>query len=321
MPILHECSNYLVRYNRPSKDDVAVVAFSPWSHSPSLEGDFFGEPFFRNRGINAIGIKAARNDWYQGAAMDEVIQTIRLATRGMRLVGYGGSMGGYAVINFSEDLHLDAVLSIGPQFSINPAKVPFETRWLGEAREVVFRNDKIDRIARIHRGWVVYDPTTTDARHFQLIQPHHNLIPIHVYFADHHPYIVLRQTGLIEPLLLDLVHDRVDQKRFVGLLRQKRRSSEWVWLHLSKLLQARGNLGGALRAIEFGKGLQGTYRFQLDVQHAELLIRSGDRDAAMAMIVPYIDDTDHGREAHWRIRNWLVVCEKPAASTPTPPQG
>ena len=316
MRVLHQCSNYLVRYNHVSSADVVVVTFAPWTVQPTLDANFFGEAFFRGRGINAIGIRPARNDWYQGSSMNQVIETIRRATQGMRLVGYGGSMGAYAVINFADDLGLDSLVAIGPQFSIDPAKVPFETRWNKEAQEITFRHDKIERGTRNRRGWILYDPHTSDTRHADLILAHHDFTPVQVYFADHHPLAVLQQTGLTEPLLLDLVHDRLDRGRFVRLLRHRRRSSEWIWMHVSKALQARGNIAAALRAIEAAKAISDADRYPLDVQHAGLLLLVGGITEAVAMIQPYTDHPIHGDSARWLLQEWQVHFGKSAGQPP-----
>jgi hypothetical protein len=305
MPILHQCADYLVRYNPAGNTDVAVVTFDPWSPEPGLTGEFFAETFFLRRSISAIGIKPARNDWYLGSAMTQVVQAIREATRGMRLVGYGGSMGGFGVINFAQDLNLADLLAIGPQFSIDPAKAPFETRWTREAQELTFENDRIARIPPIRKGWVVYDPTTDDARHANLIRQYHDLTPIRLYFADHHPLAILQQTGLREQLLLDLAANRLDRSHFVQELRRRRRQSSWYWLYLSKELQSRGMLEAAFRAIEAAKAVPNTGRwFPLDVQHATLHQQSGQRDAAVALIEPYLAEEPHAAAARWLLNEW-----------------
>lgn len=303
--ILHESPDYVVRFNRVSDEPISIITFHPWTESPALDGPFFGETFFLRRGINAIGIKPARNDWYQGAAMANVIAAIRDATPDMRLVGYGGSMGAYAVINFANDLGLDDLLAIGPQFSIDPAAVPFETRWLTEARGLRFRADKIGGISRTRKGWIVFDPRTVDGRHAALILARHEFTPIRICFADHHPLTVLRETGLLEPLLSDLIHDRLDRREFVRSLRARRRDSPWVWLQCSRHLRDRGAPTRALRAVEIAKSLRGKDDgFPFDFQHAGLLAEADELEAALALIAPYRDDARHGDTARVLVGEW-----------------
>ena len=141
MATLFTGARYQVRYNRLDDTPLTIVVFHPWSDPPTLEGEFFAEEFMRRHGLNAIGIKSVRNDWFQDPEMEAVIAVIRDTTRGAHLVGYGGSMGGYAAINYSAAIGLAAVIAISPQFSPDPAKTPFETRWQPECTGPPFDND------------------------------------------------------------------------------------------------------------------------------------------------------------------------------------
>ncbi|MDX2290696.1 MULTISPECIES: hypothetical protein, partial [Streptomyces] len=144
--ILHRGPRYIVRHLRCNDDPWVCVSFEYWKPEPTLEGEFSGEGFFRHRGLNAIGFMAATNDWFQDDEIVDAIGAARHASEGCTRIGYGGSMGGFATINFYHDLGLSGGIAIIPQFSIDQARAPYETRWRGEAAAITFTHDKIDRI-------------------------------------------------------------------------------------------------------------------------------------------------------------------------------
>lgn len=113
--ILHHGRHYIVRHFDAAPDDDVIINFEYWRPTPTLQGEFSGEGFFRHRGMSAIGVMAAENDWYQQDEILDVIAAIRAAVPGRRLIGYGGSMGGYGVINFADLLGLQSLVAVIPQ--------------------------------------------------------------------------------------------------------------------------------------------------------------------------------------------------------------
>jgi hypothetical protein len=205
-----------------------------------------------------VGIKTARNDWYQSLEMLAVCAAVRERTQGFRRIGYGGSMGGYAAINFAEDLELAEIIAVCPQFSIDPARVPFEHRWLAEARTTSFCIDKIAPIAGDlpdspppyrARGWLIHDPLTIDRHHADLIRAHHDLVPVPVYYGGHDQMLMLQQSGVFSDLLLDMVHGRFAMDRSMAALRTQRRNSAIFWLNFATALAAHGRHTAAERAL------------------------------------------------------------------------
>jgi SAM-dependent methyltransferase len=231
MTVLFSGKRYLVRYNRIDDSALTVVAFDPAVESPSpmLGGEFFAESFLRHQGINALGVKSAANDWFQHAEMDEVIAVIRAAVPSGQLIGYGASMGGYAAINFSADIGLSSVIAIAPQFSPDPAKVPFDDRWPELRQGYAFARDHVARIPRLTCGYIICDPFTEDGAHARLIAAHHDLVCVPVTFSGHGALGVLARAGLSEPVLLDMLNNTFDRDGFVRQLRERRRQDPAIW--------------------------------------------------------------------------------------------
>jgi hypothetical protein len=269
--ILHHGQRYIVRKLCCTETPWAVVCFEYWKPEPTLEGEFSGEGFFRHRGLNAIGIMAAENDWFQHDEIQDVLAAIRAATPGWRLIGYGGSMGGFAAINFAEDLGLASLAVVIPQFSLDPAKAPYETRWRQEAARIAFRHDKIDRAARLTSGWIVFDPWCVDGRHVADIQTYHALGEVRVHLGGHAQMLMLQQADVYTPLLLDMLEEKFDPAAFRRTWRVARRRSAAYWLGLAQALLRRGRADAALRALAQARALPHPEPAWIDLTEAEAL--------------------------------------------------
>ena len=57
---------------------------------------------------------------------------------GARVMTYGSSMGGYAALRFARALRADAILALSPQYSIDPAVVPWEDRWRQDGARIAW---------------------------------------------------------------------------------------------------------------------------------------------------------------------------------------
>ncbi len=241
--VLHRGQRYCVRFLRCNDTPRAVVCFEYWVPGPTLDGPFAAEGFFRHRGTNAIGILAAENDWFQHGEIEAVLQAVRAATAGFALVGYGGSMGGFAAITFSERLGLRSVVAVCPQYSIDPARAPYETRWRGEAARIAadsgFAYDRVDQVKRLERGWLIYDPACVDARHAADIQARHGLGELRVRFGGHDMMLMLQQADVYTAMLVDMLEDRFDQAAFVRRWRQARCQSAVFQQNLSEAVRQR----------------------------------------------------------------------------------
>jgi hypothetical protein len=302
--IIHDGIHYRVVYQRVSDDPLTVVYFESLLAEPSRETPPTAQDFFVRRGVNFIGIKAARNDWYQQDEILEAIAAVRAATAGARLVGYGGSMGGYAVINFGHDLGLATLLAICPQFSIQPEKVPFERRWLDEAAGITFRHDRIDKLPRLQRGFVMFDPLTDDRLHVAAILAHHDLTPLPLWFTGHEQLRVLTQTGISAPIILGLLRGQMDAPGVVRLVRSARSNSNIVWHGLAKLRLRRGELAGAMRAMDRAETSPLPDPFDAAVTRGKILRRLGRKREAEALIAAFLDDPVAAPHARWRLDHW-----------------
>ena len=294
----------LVRCHMCSRPGPVVVTFDPWTPSPSLDGPFFGEDFLRLRGISVIGVKTARNDWYQHDEMDAVVAAIRAAASGRRRIGYAGSMGAYALLNFADMLELDDVLAVAPQFSPDPVLVPFETRWTTERAALLPMRDRVAIATRRATGHIVYDPFTIDAQHAALIRTHHDLRPLRLGFCGHLPLISLHHARLLTPLLLHAIDGRLDAPEFIRLWRRGRRRDPAYWLNLSRAMQQRGVKPLAIAAARHAVSCPGADPFVSRLQLAEVLVGPTWLEEAIALITPFARNEGERETVRWRTWEW-----------------
>jgi hypothetical protein len=309
--VVYDGSRYRVVHHRVSDSPDVVVCFEFWLPAPSRNAAPTALEFFVRRGINFIGVMPEYNDWFQDDEILEAIAAIRSATQGARRIGFGGSMGGYAVINFSEDLDLDTTIAICPQFSIDRNKVPFEHRWQDEAAASAFRHDKVARIRPIRRGYAVFDPTGIDAKHFELIARRHPLTPLGVYFAGHEQLRFLTRAGLMADLLLDIIGDRFDRAAFLARVRAVRPHSNLVWSGAAMTLARCGAYARAWRAMQRARLEPLPNPFEADLVEAEILIGLGQRAEAAGLIGKWLNDTALAAVARWHIGRLGLALDAP----------
>ncbi len=292
--ILHRGPRYCVRFLRCNDTPWAVVCFEYWKPEPTLEGEFSGEGFFRHRGLNAFGIMAAENDWFQDDEILDALASVRAVSAGWRLIGYGGSMGGFAAINFANDLGLASVAVVIPQFSIDAAKAPYETRWRAEAARIGFRHDKIDAVPALTDGWIVYDPWCVDGLHVADIQRFHALGEVRVHLGGHAQMLMLQQAEVYTPMLLDMLAERFDPVAFRHGWRVARRRSAAYWLGLAQALLRRKRAAASLRAVASARGLPHPEPAWIDLTEAEALGVLGQVAAARDLAGRWVGDAAFG---------------------------
>lgn len=304
--ILHDGRHYRVRFLRANDRAHAVVCFEYWKPAPTLEGEFSAEGFLRHRGLNGIGILAAENDWFLHPEIDDVLAAIRAATAGWHLIGYGGSMGAYAAVNYADALGLRFLALVIPQFSIDAAKAPYESRWREEAARLDFTRDRIADRPPHCRGWILFDPACVDGRHVADIRRTHALGTIAVRFGGHAQMLMLQQADVYTGLVIDLLAERFDPAAFRRAWRAARRRSAVFWLGLGWALLARGQVAGAARAASYARALP--HPTPADVAALEAAVRAA-LPAAVATLPPSSNLNMPAAEKTrrlWRVAAWLL---------------
>ncbi len=210
-----------------------VVTFDSYSDHRTLDRKGFGEDFFAGHGVTAIHVLSRDNDWYQHPELIEGFARIREAVQpAERVMTYGVSMGGYAALRFSQRVGAHVALALSPQYSIDPAKAPFERRWIDDAARIRFLDDLDGPITTDAECIVVYDPTSTDRQHVERIEQDTPVVQLRAPHAGHSVAALLAEAGVLGDLALDVLKGQFDAAQFEQHLRQQRKR---LGVYLSEL--------------------------------------------------------------------------------------
>ena len=205
-----------------------ITTFGSWLNSPygdkpidQLKG--FGQEAFAHKGFKEIHIIPRKNHWYQTTEMSEVMRLVKSKIKTHNNWTYGGSMGGYAAINFSENLNTNFI-AFCPQFSVDKRVVPFEYRWVSDRAQLDFICDYIWQ--KINRsGFVFFDPYSPDQKHAELIESHTNAALISCPFAGHNLLRYAQETHGLFNLVLHILQEGEIPKAFNDIRRANRGAS------------------------------------------------------------------------------------------------
>ncbi len=208
-----------------------VVTFDSYHEPRGVDRPGFGEAFFQTEGVTAIHVMTYGNDWFQYPEMTSLLTLIRQVCVGAeRLLCYGSSMGGYAALRFAGEVGAHAALALSPQFSLDPRKVPFETRWAPERRRIRFLRSLDGAITPGSRMILAYDSTLeADRRHAELLAAETDMILLPLPYAGHPAGGFLNDTRLLRPLVLTALDGSFDAARFRRAVHARRTgSAHWL---------------------------------------------------------------------------------------------
>ena len=178
---------------------------------------------------NVIGIMPKQKSWFPKASMVELAQTLTPILQHFKnIVGYGGSMGGYAAIKYSNLLNMNRVIAFVPQYSIDPDQV--EDRRYAEFFDAVANQDmhiQPEDVSSQREYIAVYDPYfAIDREHYLKIK---ELVPhihtIHLPFTGHEALSVLASSSLLH----DFIEHEFDETYFYQHVRKVKKQSKFYF--------------------------------------------------------------------------------------------
>jgi tetratricopeptide (TPR) repeat protein len=208
-----------------------AVTFESYHDDTGFDRIGFGETFFERAGLTAIHVLTVGNDWYQYPEIEEALAAIRKSVSGAeRVLAYGSSMGGYAAVRFADAIGATHVLSLSPQYSIDPKRVAADRRWWWDQKRIAFmaaHNGPITCSADIV---VAYDPTIRlDDLHGQMIGRDVPTRFLKLTYAGHPVTTMLNELSVLRPLALAFANEDLDLAE-VEIEIAERREQSAVWL-------------------------------------------------------------------------------------------
>lgn len=235
--VLFRSETLLARAVLDRGSSLCVVAFDPMGDDRSLDREAFGEQFLAGRGLDAVHIVSAHNDWYQDLGLPAALAAVREVTRPYAQVAtYGSSMGGYAALRFSGWIGADVAVAISPQYSVQPPFADFDKRWLRLRRGTRWLFEQPgDPLPPLKTCIVFYDDRGLDRAHAEAIArdlPHAALV--RVPYAGHPAGTMLAETGVLSSAILEALHGRVDAASVSAALRRERHRSGQYFFTLAR---------------------------------------------------------------------------------------
>lgn len=111
--------------------DRLVISFSSIGHDPTRppSPEFVGSA--TSQGASALFVSDESRSWANASGFEETLQVAmaRLPQPPTQLLTLGQSMGAFCALAAATVLPVQTVLAFGPQFSVDPTRMPEETRW------------------------------------------------------------------------------------------------------------------------------------------------------------------------------------------------
>ncbi len=212
-----------------------VVTFPHAMKDHGFDEAGFGQKFFAKNDIPAVHIQSNVSDWYQNDEIFEVTKAIRAYLHdAIQVVAYGASMGAYGALLTSKALEADKVIAIAPQFSIDRATVPWETRWKRAAKRIgPFKHDINQLVINDTLKCVFYDPLSADKQQVELFNIDDSWRMVTFPLASHQVLQFLLETGTLPVLMHDLFDDGPHVQNVMDHARANRRKSKLYWMTLA----------------------------------------------------------------------------------------
>ena len=220
--------------------------------------------------FNVIGIMPKQKSWFPESSMRQMFAEIEdLIAPFKTRIGYGGSMGGYAAIKYSNLLDLKRVVALVPQYSINPDDVE-DPRYNMFFHAELNANMKIQPqdVSAEREYIVVYDPYCPEdrAQYVKLEQVLPHMHTLNLPFTGHDAIAVLASSELLYDFLL---HD-FDATYFYQKIRQVKKNSKFYYRKVIENLLPRHK--NALGSILINNDLQLDNQF-FDAKLKQQLLR------------------------------------------------
>lgn len=188
---------------------------------------------------NVIGIMPKEKSWFPMQSMQNMMLEVEpYLTQFSTIIGYGGSMGGYAVLKYSKLLRMSRAIAFVPQYSIDPQLV--EDRRYAEFFDISIHRDMQvtgDDVSSNTDYIIVYDPYyNEDKEHYLKIKavlPH--VMTLNLPFTGHEALSVLASSSLLN----DFIRHPLDQTYFYTQVRQVKKNSKFYYRNVIGQLMSR----------------------------------------------------------------------------------
>lgn len=208
-------------FYRSGVSPYALISFSHLGFH-DLGKTYWGAPVASALDLTCVGIVAKGNNWYPRADLEPIFPRIRAALQDFDdIIVYGASMGGYAALLYGLELGAKTAIAMSPQYSIDPALVPFDSRYIGSFRSDHHGGVGVSSMPKT--SYVAYDPFhKIDVANMDLIKKAGPVVEILAPFMDHDSAAMLKGSGLARQMFdAALARRHLDFKRALRPMRKE----------------------------------------------------------------------------------------------------
>ena len=138
--------------------DYLVVTFNPINIRANGR-HFWGDQFFKDQNISALGIVSTKRNWFPWEGMEALLEAARpILNRYTHVCAYGSSMGAYGAIKYSRLLGAQTVVAFSPQHSINPKHEKYPSQFASYYDEKIHQDVAIQEKDLGGNIFLFYDP-------------------------------------------------------------------------------------------------------------------------------------------------------------------
>ena len=240
------------------RGDTLIVTFENLDHVYDRGEDKmpWGYGFVEARGWSMLGMMAHGWTWYRDSDVLDFFDELRddgFFLKFKRVIFYGASMGGYAAAAFSAASPGSTVIAISPQATLSRDVAPWETRYRKAwSREFTNRYGYAPDMSQdAEKMYLFYDSTSPlDAMHAALFAGP-NVRKYRCRRFGHRIASMWGRMGILKPIILDCVDEKLTSARFYSYLRTRRENPKYQRAMLDNLRAAGrpGRVVGYCRAV------------------------------------------------------------------------
>lgn len=197
-----------------AKSAISIVTFEArnkniYATKPSPFESGFGKGKFAPMGFNEFIIKKSRNHWYQTTEMLAVAEIVNRLAKNTQVITYGGSMGGFAAINFAPMLNAEKFVALSPLHDIQDGNEANDDRWAREGKALKFPYNFIKAGAcRRAQGFAFYCSEGLDLVHAKLLERDTAATLVPVRYGGHPCSFFINDTYKLKPLIEEIALDK-----------------------------------------------------------------------------------------------------------------
>ncbi|WP_281662158.1 MULTISPECIES: hypothetical protein [Halomonadaceae] len=232
------CKFSLLDKTRPVVISFAMMGSYVRGDEKDVDSSVWSFDYILQKNLNCISFCCIDDaSWYRDVDLIKWLNLIASAIRYFpERLGYGGSMGGYGVLAYSDILKMDRVLVMNPITTLSEELAPFEKRFTKAKKYLDWLGEFKDGAASTAQGYIVFDPLfEPDSLHARRL----NLKKLRFSGVGHFMPVHLQKLGILNWLFDSFVSGRVDEKKFYRDIRKRRnylRYYDWLLSDENKYL-------------------------------------------------------------------------------------